>query len=532
MKDERDDFWDVASLLPKTKKRAGRVSYDTLGVDISEPETVRDMAKENSQKLSRESLASQTRKNETPLFDYAPDSPFIRRVSVYSQDSAYRYYEDFDAAMHKYLRLTVKEAVRVPFFSYVPQYSQLSSERLSWYLYWRSGCRRREYMQTDYSYVLLYVFELLNFDNPRYPDRMIEELCQLWRAYRRDYPQLDRCMPDWVCDYCLIHRVSLPYSVVGDFVDGFLQYATLREFYLGLGEYNEDGYARALILGASGYNYKNSKFYAAEHKALYDEHILSAAAYAVGASSEQFRDVCRGEKMSVLRRDAYAGALCTYKAKRVVVAQYLPLYRSGELRMDATFAVKYAENRLRAYIGVRSRLGVDGMSERIRAAVDEYFDSHLGRLPRSYRDSDFDARVEASYMTYYEAPSSSLEMERAISIEEDSWETATLMGETFEDDAVEEVSETEESSDAQTDVDTAPIRLDAHMREVLSLISQGKSAEAKRFAVSAGGFISDVVERINESALDLIGDVVIESYDGEYRIIEDYESEVSLWLKI
>ena len=82
MKDERDDFWDVASLLPKTKKRAGRVSYDTLGVDISEPETVRDMAKENSQKLSRESLASQTRKNETPPFDYAPDSQFIRRVSV------------------------------------------------------------------------------------------------------------------------------------------------------------------------------------------------------------------------------------------------------------------------------------------------------------------------------------------------------------------------------------------------------------------------------------------------------------------
>lgn len=538
MKDERDDFWDVASLLPKTKKRQGRVSFDTSSVEISEPDAPTSVSTDAPRKLTGEFFFSAPRKNETLLFEYAPDSPFIRTVSVYSQDSAYRYYEDFDETMRKYMRLTVKEAARAPFFSYVPQYSQLSAERLSWYLYWRSGCRRREYMQTDYSYVLLYVFELLNFDKPRYPDRIIEELCSLWRAYRAEYPQLDRCMPDWVCDYCLIHRVSLPYSVVGDFVDGFLQYASLREFYLGCCEHTEDGYARALIMGACGYNYKNSKFYTSEHRALYDEHILSAAAYAVGASSEQFRDVCRGEKMSVLRRDAYAGALCTYKAKRVIVAEYLPLYRSGELRMDATLAVKYAENRLRSYIGVRSRLGVEGISERIRSAIDEYFELHLGTSVYSHREYSGDERSAADYMAYYDSPSTELEFTRAVDIEQDSWETAVLMGESFEDedsvhdDIEQNEPENEPENEREDGQDEDTIRLDDLMREVLRLIYEGNNEDAKRTAISSGGFISDVVERINEAALDFMGDVVIENESGEYRIIEDYDSEVKIWLKI
>lgn len=538
MKDERDDFWDVASLLPKTKKRQGRVSFDTSSVEISEPDAPTSVSTDAPRKLTGEFFVSAPRKNETLLFEYAPDSPFIRTVSVYSQDSAYRYYEDFDETMRKYMRLTVKEAARAPFFSYVPQYSQLSAERLSWYLYWRSGCRRREYMQTDYSYVLLYVFELLNFDKPRYPDRIIEELCSLWRAYRAEYPQLDRCMPDWVCDYCLIHRVSLPYSVVGDFVDGFLQYASLREFYLGCCEHTEDGYARALIMGACGYNYKNSKFYTSEHRALYDEHILSAAAYAVGASSEQFRDVCRGEKMSVLRRDAYAGALCTYKAKRVIVAEYLPLYRSGELRMDATLAVKYAENRLRSYIGVRSRLGVEGISERIRSAIDEYFELHLGTSVYSHREYSGDERSAADYMAYYDSPSTELEFTRAVDIEQDSWETAVLMGESFEDedsvhdDIEQNEPENEPENEREDGKDEDTIRLDDLMREVLRLIYEGNNEDAKRTAISSGGFISDVVERINEAALDFMGDVVIENESGEYRIIEDYDSEVKIWLKI
>lgn len=550
MKDERDDFWDVASLLPRTKKRQGHVSFDTSGVDISEPAADTSSSDRETLRLTGEGFGASQRKSESHLYDHTPDSAFIRRVSVYSQQSAYRYYEDFDVTMHKYMRLTVKEAVRVPFFSYVPQYSQLSASRLSWYLFWRSGCRARNYMQTDYSYVLLYVFELLNFANPRYPDRMIEELCSLWRAYRDDYPQLDRCMPDWVCDYCLVHRVSLPYDIVGDFLDSFLQYASLREFYLGRAEQGECGYARALILGASGYNYKKSKFYTPEHKSLYDEHILSAAAFAVGASSEKFRDVCRGEKMSVMRRDAYAGALCTYKAKRVIVVEYLPLYRSGELRMDATFAVKYAENRLRSYIGVRSRLGVDGISERIRTAVDEYFDSQLGSIAHTHREYGHSMRDTAEYMAYYDSPTAVHDFERSLDIEQDSWETARLMGESFEDEGsecrdkperepeceieceVEREVECEIQGEAECDATDDAIHLDVVMREVLMLIAQGKCARAQQTAIASGSFISDVVERINEAALDFMGDIIIERDSDEYHIIEDYESEVKLWLKI
>ena len=546
MADERDSFWDIEKLLPKTKAKRPSARFDTTGVDITlTSDSEREQIPHDRLKLTGEAFGASRTREERLLYEYTPDSAFIKKTGVYTQDSHYRYYEDFERAMHKYMRLTVKVAERAPFFSYVPQYSQLSPFRLSWYLYWRSGCRQRSYMPTDYSYVLLYVFELLNFDRPKYPERMVEELCSLWRAYRGDYPQLDRCMPDWVCDYCLIHRVSLPYDIVCDFIDAFLPYTSLREFYLGAGESTEGKYACAVIMGASGYNYKKSKYYTAENKATFDEHILSAASYAVRVSSDKFRGVCDEVKCSVVRRDAYAGALCTSKAKRILTVEYLPLYRSGELRLDATLAVKYAENRLRAVLGIRSRLNVVGISDGIKNAIDTYFTERFGAYTshtRGYVREDESAR---EYMAYYEAPATELEFDRALNIEEESWETAALMGESFEDDVTDlALPELEipslsldgegmdcEDSESEDDDDFIEA-LDPLSVSVLRLIAQGKSKEAAKTAISGGGFISDICERINEAAMDYMGDVIIECDSGEYYIIEDYESEVKKWLKI
>lgn len=547
MADERDSFWDIEKLLPKTKAKRPSARFDTTGVDITlTSDSEREQILHDRLKLTGEVFGVSRTRAERLLYEYTPDNAFIKKTGVYTQDSSYRYYEDFERAMHKYMRLTVRTAERAPFFSYVPQYSQLSPSRLSWYLYWRSGCRQRSYMPTDYSYVLLYVFELLNFDRPKYPERMIEELCSLWRAYRGDYPQLDRCMPDWVCDYCLIHRVSLPYDIVCDFIDAFLPHTSLREFYLGAGESSEGKYACAVIMGASGYNYKKSKYYTAENKAMYDEHILSAASYAVRVSSDKFRGVCDEVKGSVVRRDAYAGALCTSTAKRILTVEYLPLYRSGDLRLDATLATKYAENRLRALLGIRSRLSVVGISDSIKNAIDSYFVKRFGAYTSHTRGYARDDESESEYMAYYEAPAAELEFDRAMNIEEESWETAALMGESFDEDVADIVldeleipsisfdgEQAEEDGDGESeDEDDFIGSLDPLSVSVLKLIAHGNSKEAARMAISGGGFISDICERINESAIDCMGDVIIECDAGEYHIIEDYESEVMKWLKI
>ncbi len=565
--DGYDSFWDIEKLVPKRKKQR-RVNFDVTAVELTDSSSAGVNDEDKSEQMTAhgpEPIASGQTAVLHTLCEYSPDNAFISRVRVCKRSEPVRYHEDFERTMHKYMQLTVKTAERVPFFSYVPRYAQLSAARLSWYLYWRSGCRRREYMQTDYSYVLLYVFELLNFDNPQYPQKMIEELCSLWRAYRGEYPQLDRCMPSWVCDYCLVHEVDLPYGILEDFLDDVLKYATLREFFLGVNADGEDARMRTVVREASGYNYRKSKYYTPENKELFDRHILSAAARGIGQSSEEIcRDV-NSKTYSGLRRDAYAGALCTSSAKRVLCIEYLPVYRSGELRIEATLAVKYAENKLRAVLGIRSRLNTVGLADNVKAAIDGYFWEAFGSSPSGEGYSTARSDDSAEYMAYYDSPSQGLQISRASDIEARSWETAELMGDKFSSDEsdlleLEDVQKLiepaekkpnakelafdfacesvmggmtfENAPDAGGQLSRVISEMDGLCREVLCLIAQKRPKDAASRAVMGGRFISDVCEQINESALEVFGDVIIENDSGAYYVLEDYESEVKKCLRI
>ena len=583
---DRDSFWDIQKLVPKAKK-IRKVGFDTSCVDISDdaqqntsdPSDAHNDGAQTRLTAARPSVSEQ---RSELVCEYSPDNAFIKKVSVFSQSGGYKYYEDFERAMHKYLRLTVKEAERVPFFSYVPQYSQLSSGRLAWYLYWRSGCRRREYMPTDFSYVLLYVFELLNFAEPRHPERIAEELCSLWKAYRGEFWQLDKYMPDWVCDYCLVHRVKLPYGLISDFVFDVLGNSSLREFYLGEEAADAVGCARALVLSTSSYNYRKSKFYTPEYRELFDTHIPSAAEQALGMSAQKIQDGEQESAFSFVKRDVYVGALCTSTAKRTLLIEYRHITRQGALRTEASLAVKYAENKLRAVLGIKSRLSTTGISEQTKKKTDEYFAQVFGERQKTEKAQ---RSAEPDYMAYYDSPVKGLEYERAAKIELSSWETAALMAESFdgeeecggcgeqehreqqyffEDSAEKEpqtqIEQAEQGTNTQmftfTDVSAAGLSfsaadavggeeggeadeytalfesLDADAADTLALIVQKQQQEAQRRLTAKGVFLSSVCERINSAALDILADILIECEDGEYYVLPDYESEVIKWLKI
>ncbi len=542
-KTDKDDFWDIGKLMPKKTVHRG-ARFDTSSVDVSiapppsQGQVLQSKAEYDSSELKLTSVDSSSEPAEARLErEYSPENAFILKVGVYTSPSPYRYYEDFERTMHKYLRLTVKEAEKVPFFSYVPQYSQLSKQRLSWYLYWRSMCRRREYVQTDLSYIILYIYELINFDNPRHPDRMIDELCSLWRAYRGDYPQLDRYLPDWVCDYCLIHAVRLPFDTVSDFIYDTLENSTLKGFYYGSDMEGGGEYTWGMICVASLYSYKKSKYYTPENKEAFDVHIKAAVTEAL---REKLCKLSDGEGTYVnQKRDVYVGALCTASAKRTLYIEHIPFTQSHILRSEATLAVKYAENKLRGALGIKSRLSVSGLEQTVTDRIDSYFAQHFGTKAASEEKKI----TEPEYMAYYESQTHGVELSRAADIEERSWETATLMCESFDGDGDDEAAadmtppemideqNTQEHREDQASPSEQETDLDACEREVLSLILSGKSKQAESVAASHGRFLSGVCERINGAALDIIGDIAIEQSGGEYRVLLDYEEEVSQWLK-
>jgi hypothetical protein len=223
------------------------------------------------------------------------------------------------------------------------------------------------------------------------------------------------------------------------------------------------------------------------------------------------------------------------------------------MRVEATLAVKYAENKLRSVIGVRSRLSVTGLAAAVRDAIDEYFTErfpeHFDRLGRTAEERE----LSREYMAFYESPSSGLELGRAADIEAESWATAELMGEAFdeEDAQTREPAEDCDGDPAQNKEDGAEeyfpspfggtddgwipetcAALDALCVGVLALLAKKRPDEAKSLAAEKGAFLSDVCAKINETAQDVMGDVLIECVSDEYYILDDYESEVKQWLKI
>lgn len=114
---------------------------------------------------------------------------------------AYRSFErNFYKLSVKHRLQSVQQAVRIPFFVSQPTFESLGTEQSRWYFYWRERALQGEYVETDYCYVLLLVYELLNYGLEPNPDRAVSLLIQLYEQYQEDFTRLDRFVPEWIGD--------------------------------------------------------------------------------------------------------------------------------------------------------------------------------------------------------------------------------------------------------------------------------------------------------------------------------------------
>lgn len=242
----------------------------------------------------------------------------------------------------------------------MPQYTQLTEKRLQWYLYWRSQVRAGCYPDCDYTYLLLYLYEIINLGQEIPSAEGLTALCALWNGYRARYPRLDRFLGEWICDYCLIHHLSPPANALDGDMGTLITTSTLKEFWLSRPGNKENAYVDALIRYASNYDYHKSKFAVGENLELYDKHIRGAMGRVVESVADNPHHLLAGGGLqdSLLSRDAFGGALCAHENKYRIEVEYCCFTRSHELRFLVTDIIKHTENRLRAYLGIKSRLGL------------------------------------------------------------------------------------------------------------------------------------------------------------------------------
>ena len=570
---QQDDFWDISSLMPKSRQRQTGMrapgATDAVEIEVDTPAVQQDNAIPADDSPLNNTIPHQTcvQAAVAPVDDYCPEHPLIHRVRVYNIPCEYNYYEQFLRHAERVCALRGNPCQPVPFFSYVPEYSQLTKPQLDWYLWWREQVWHGEYPAVDYSYIMLYVNEIINTGGHTNPEWGQKQLCEIWSAYHKIYPRLNWLMAEWICDFSLIWHLPAP-CMPHEFVSSGI----MKEFYM-VGD--NDGKSSIsgldLITYCSNYNYKSSKFASGDAKELYDKHIPAALDEAVKPFYSPDGKLELGTRMSDCHRTrvAYTGALCTYKCRKKLVVDYYCFSHTYEMRMIVTDIIKYAENRLRAYIGIKSRLGVKRLLPGMKESIDAYFDRELPLRKRSV------TQPLPDYERLYDVPKTKISAEAAERIERESWLTTERLLEAFggtEDDgdissltapnndchktvygiSAEEIPEqaTEATPDKTVETSVAQLAVSSFGAEGYSVSSPqvdsagglkaalGEYMEFVRFVDSSNtaaqhefarhhGEMEDLIfDKINEIAVDYFGDVILYESDNGPAVVDEYRKEL------
>lgn len=504
-KDERDGFWDIGKLLPRRRTAAPRFSSGDPVVGITDAKAPpREDAGER--RLTPPPAAPAAEEH-----TYTPEgNPLLLSVTVRRTPGVYSFYEQFRREAVRELATEGAPSPYIPFFSFTPQYNQLSDEQRAYYFYLRSEVRAGRYPKADKGYFFLLVYEIINLPEHIPPTEGARMLADLWGAYRREISGLDRYMIPWLTDYCLVHAVPCP-PLAADCLAAVAEGEGVEFFFGNAAERSEEGILRFLHL-CSDYHFEASRILTDENRAAVTRYITGAVA-AVLPQLFSAGLIGQGEGTERLVRRAFAGSLCAHNVRAEIELTYISLRRAEGLRKTVGLAVKHAENRLRAALGIRARLSATALPARLAEIIDGYFASAPGLAPKP--------EAPPAYERLYAAPEEGMDRASAAAIEEASWELTRRL-----------VADTEEETPPPPppSAPPSPAPAEAGIAALVVAFLEGGAAPALA-AKEAGIPEALAAERVNDLFLDLLGDVLLTSEGDRFVLIEDYREEAEAWLK-
>lgn len=514
-------FWDISSLVPSQRPiRAMRKSTST--VDISDGSG----ADENAENKLSDTVITRTITLQNKLDDkqptdsYEPSNPLLHRVLLYKECSSYEFYVDFCHEAAEYWDVVGTECDYCDFFSYSPQYDQLTNEQKAYYFWWRECLRNGSYIATNSCYINLLMFELINLEGKITPYDARELMTEVVVNYR---DILKGTLPKyikWICDFSLIHKLS-PSKKHSRFL--VKNAVTLKEYFVRVPQNDIHGWTQTLLTHCCSYDYKSSKFAKGDALALFDEHVPAAICKVVEYLSKNDR-ILSGVPFGDCKvtTKAFEGAICSTQNRYTVEVHYCSFSRSHELRFLIGDAVKHCENRIRTHIFVKSKLTVYSLPNDIQAVIDEYFNTYL---PKRTRQTVKKQEVQA-YDVLYDLPHTELDLSNAARIESESWETTRELVEAFDEvpepvASVEQAPQQIETPTAFEDEQALSSALGEYLDCVRALADKDTSVLEKTSRKLARP-IDAIVDTINQIAVEVIGDIIIDGYDGDYSVIDDY----------
>jgi len=174
----------------------------------------------------------------------ALERPFARSDSELFYKQA-RFMEDF----------TDDYEGNAKFNMYYPFYQHMGYDYLRTYFTWRTKVRNGDVQPISLSYIFLYIYELLSGIGTSDPNDGLGKLLEIWKAFSKEYPTIEKYMPKWLKDYHVFYE--LPHSF-----SEFVEDHNLQKYYSMVLLFDENAENKLeLWNGISGYDITNSKFY-------------------------------------------------------------------------------------------------------------------------------------------------------------------------------------------------------------------------------------------------------------------------------
>jgi hypothetical protein len=351
------------------------------------------------------------------------------------------------------------------------------------------------------------------------PSEAVMLLVNVWENCLQSKSSLNKIFSDTLFEYCVVHDIEIPFERLEAIFyktehKSITVLSTLFIFdylFSTKKEYSANDYS-FILKTALSYSYSTGKHYTSnsEFKKAMDEYfhiifgkILKECPFIISEISE--KRIKRSAPVKIIK-PAYLNLNVSLQIKKNLIYEYYA-YDKGDVELLTLVNIaKVIENKFRSQFGIRARLAVSQIDERIKNTIDKIF-SEL------YQKSVFkEASCKAPTKRKIE-----VNLDRAQSIEASSWETTKMLTEGVDiffdegDDSVEDVTD---NGDCLSDVE----------QTVLQFLVDSDVQSAIKFSEQNGVFIESVISGINEKALDLIGDIIIDAADK--RIYDDYIDEV------
>ncbi len=288
--------------------------------------------------------------------------------------------EEFLNDMKKYIYEEGFYAAHVPFNEKYPTYSKMDTRQKKWYFYWRTEVRKENYLNTDLSYLLLYIYELINDEEYNNEKVNYQKLLKLFNNYRIQYEELDTFMVDWIFDYTKAHGLGFNLDYLNDIKK--LPSSIVVDLYID-NKVDDKRLSLSLpfISAISDYNIMEGEFYNSHHKYLI-ELIVPEVLSLVDSSLRIEKGGClldlyTSKEVKETERKLFEDALYFGDIKKTSIL-YTDYINSSKLRKFVGSIVSYTESLIMEIGGYPMKNKSHKIDESLKIEIKDYINDKYG----------------------------------------------------------------------------------------------------------------------------------------------------------